>query len=471
MKKSFFALMLMIICFSRILVFADNPTLLFAPKENEGEKFIYSSNPEDIAESDTAESGSMLDNYDDLAPGKYTYMAWYHNGTPRGLFADVLFNTLSSAEIRVNRLGLQVFPLKNSPSWTGIQAYSDFLGAPIDNSLGADENNAAVYYPEKSNLPLNLSLSGGSRSAWLSDIYTRAYGKDYPYMTNFNTPIYIIMEFEVLSGTPSLSTIAYRPGSDKTTFLLSEAPYVQDVEITRESSFSPSWNGIANSAPEADAEIEFQIGPDPPGDSILIPFTINGVFGAADTSKWVTNLNPQNDISAYSLVPESSMLAFEYDDGTLWRFNTERTALRFPPTGFSSEGFEPNGPLPDLSLPPGDEIADGYFKGMKKQQISLSQGNYGVAAAYALTLTNNTDAVWKFNYRTDSGSGIVVGVSSGGEMSYSCAGSLGSKAKPRFVGPTIEISPGETRVINVSVTLTTGDNGGITNEFYLSRKY
>ncbi len=469
MKKFIPVLISLIILLSAPAVFAES-ALSFTPKD--GEKFIYSSNPENITDQYLAESDNMLDNYGTLTPGRYTYMAWYHNGTPRRIFTDVLFNTLNQAEIRINRLGLQVFPLKNSPAWTGIQAYSDFLNQPIQNPIDADENNPSVYRPRRLNLPLDVGLGGSARSKWLSDIYQDVYGSSYPYMTNYNTPIYIIMEFDILSGTPSLSTIAYRTGSDKTSFIINGSPYVQDVEVSQSSSFSPSWKGMADSAPLVNADLSFEITPDIQSDSVSIPVTINGDFGENETSKWITNLNPQNDLFAFRDVPASSMLEFDYNDGFLWRFNTARTSLRFPPVGFSQDDFEPNSPLPDLSLPPGDEIPDGYFKGLKKQQISLSQGNYSVATAYTLTLTNKTDAVWKFNYRTDSGSGTVVGVSAnGGETEYNCSGSLGMKARPRFVGPTIEVPPGETYTITVSVTLTTGDNGGITNEFYLSRKY
>lgn len=102
------------------------PELEFTPVD--GESFIYSSNPEFIEESHMGEKNNMLDNYDNLAPGKYTYMAWYHNGTDSPIYTDVLLNAMNSATIKINRLGLQVFPEINPPSWTGMQAYSDFLG-------------------------------------------------------------------------------------------------------------------------------------------------------------------------------------------------------------------------------------------------------------------------------------------------------------------------------------------------------
>ena len=223
MKKFIPVLISLIILLSAPAVFAES-ALSFTPKD--GEKFIYSSNPENITDQYLAESDNMLDNYGTLTPGRYTYMAWYHNGTPRRIFTDVLFNTLNQAEIRINRLGLQVFPLKNSPAWTGIQAYSDFLNQPIQNPIDADENNPSVYRPRRLNLPLDVGLGGSARSKWLSDIYQDVYGSSYPYMTNYNTPIYIIMEFDILSGTPSLSTIAYRTGSDKTSFIINGSPYV-----------------------------------------------------------------------------------------------------------------------------------------------------------------------------------------------------------------------------------------------------
>ena len=442
----------------------------FVPRN--GGRFIYSSNPENILDENLAESGSMLDNYNSLDPGTYTYMAWYHNGTDGKIRADVLFNTLDRAEIRINRLGLQVFPLKNSPAWTGLQAYADFLGSPIENPFDADENNPPRYDPKELDLPQTITLAEPKRSVWLSDIYESAFGADYPLMTDFNTPIYIIMEFEVLSGSPSLSTIAYRAGSDKTSFLINSAPYVQDVEVSKSSSASPTWKGMAEAAAAADADINYTIDENEPSDAFSLSFDVNGPFGTTETSKWITHLNPQNDIFAFRSVPESSMPAFEYNDGSLWRFDTRSTPLRVPPDGLPDQGFEPNGPLPDLSLPPGDIIQDGYFKGMKKQQISLSQGNYSLANIYNLLITNNTDDVWKINYRTDSASGVVVGVSANGERPvYTGAGSLGFKAFPRFVGPTIEIPPRETVRVIITVTLTTGDNGGITNELFLSRKY
>src|SRR5699024_9241513 len=99
----------------KIQISRDNE-LVFTPKI--GGKYIYSSNPEEIKENHLGENGNMLDNYENLEPGKYTYMAWYHNGvenqssrtrlyTP--IYTDVLFNS-TNAEIKINRLGLQVFP-------------------------------------------------------------------------------------------------------------------------------------------------------------------------------------------------------------------------------------------------------------------------------------------------------------------------------------------------------------------------
>ena len=76
----------------------------------------------------------------------------------------------------------------------------------IDNELEEHKYDPDTYYPTRSNLPIDYDIS--SKSKWLSDIYYDAYAKYYPIMENYNEPIYIIMEFEVLGGSPSLSTIA-----------------------------------------------------------------------------------------------------------------------------------------------------------------------------------------------------------------------------------------------------------------------
>lgn len=102
--------------------------------------------------------------------------------------------------------------------------------------------------------------------------------------------------------------------------------------------------------------------------------------------------------------------------------------------------------------------------------FSVSQGNYSVENIYNLEITNPTSSTWTFNYRTEAISGTVVGISVDGDpMQYSCAGS--ELNYPRFVGRTVEIPSGATVNIKVSVTLTTGDGGGISNEFYLAKKY
>ena len=446
-----------------------------------GGKYIYSSNPERIEEPHLAESGNMLDNYENLSPGKYTYMAWYHNGveyyldnklvfTP--IYTDVLFNAMGSSQIRINKLGLQVFPDIDMPHWTGIQAYSDFIGQPIDNALETETaHNPLIFYPTDLDLPKQYSLS--NQSVWLSDIYREAYGKNYPAMDNYSMPIYIIMEFEVLSGSPSLSTVAYKTTSDKTQLVLSDAPYVQDVIVSTQSSGSPTWKGISDFLPRQEASLYHTIKADTNTDNYVIPVRVTNTFGIQETSKWITNLNPQNDVNAYQYIPESSLLGFDYNDGYQWRFDTKRTSLKNPPVDYPDDGFTPNETLPFLTLPPGEVISSGYYSGLKKQQISISQGNYGVEQVYHLTLTNNTNSDWTFNYRTDTKPGTVVGISvDGDEMQYSCSGSFEDNSKyPRFVGRTVELPRAETVDVTVSVVLTTGDSGWVNNEFYMAKKY
>lgn len=436
-----------------------------------GGKYIYSSNPEEVEEEHLGENGNMLDHYENLSPGKYTYMAWYHNGTASPIYTDVLFNAAGSGEIQINRLGVQVFPKDLSPHWTGIQAYSDFLQVEIDNSLEPEpDKNPSRFHPTSSALPKQYSLSNSS--LWLSDINQAAYGKAYPSMENYSMPIYIIMEFEVLSGTPSLSTVAYKTTTDKTQLSLSHAPYVQEVEVSIQSSGSPTWKGIAQFLPRTEVGL-FHTITGAESDGYAIPVVIENTFGSQTRSKWTTNLNPQNDAEAYQVIPESSMMGFEYHDGYQWQFNTQRTSLARPPTGYPEEGFIPNDVLPFLTLPPGEVISSGYYAGLKKQQISISQGNYGVEQVYNLTLTNITDADWTFNYRTDTKSGTVVGISvDGDQMQYSCSGSFDdTSAYARFVGRTVTIPGGATVNLTVSVVLTTGDAGWINNEFYIAKVY
>ena len=443
--------------------------LVFAPDRSG--TFIYSSNPEMIEENHLAESGNMLDNYENLTPGTYTYMAWYHNGTSSPIYADVLFNS-NNAQIKINKLGLQVFPYDNPPHWTGIQAYADYLGKTILNELDADICNPSVYYATDLNLPQYYTLSNEESSKWLSDIYYNSYGKLYPVMENYNTPIYAIMEFEVLSGSINLCTVAHKTSSNKNQFLLTNAPYVQDVVVSTQSSNSPTWKGITNAMPYVETDVSYTIGKGISEDAYSMPMTIENTFGTFNLNKWITNLNPQNESSDYHRnVVESSMLAFDYYDGYNWHFNTKRTSMINPPVDYPSEGFTPNEILPFMTMHPGTAISEGYYTGLTKQQISISQGNYSVENVYNILLTNDTDSAWKFNYRTDSTSGVVVGISvNGDEMQYSCSGSFSSNYS-RFVGRTVSIPKNTTVNIKVSVVLTTGDPGWINNEFYLSKEY
>ena len=471
----------------KIQISRDNE-LVFTPKI--GGKYIYSSNPEEIKENHLGENGNMLDNYENLEPGTYTYMAWYHNGvvvqrsgtesyTP--IYTDVLFNS-TNAEIKINRLGLQVFPSAYSPSWTGIQAYSDFLGKPIHNDIVYNEYDLQLYEPRQLNLPYTYTLSSGSQSKWLSDIYKAAYNvNSYPSMDNYNMPIYIVMEFEVVRGSLNLSTVAYKTTSDKTQLSLQSAPYVQDVPVdinsNQDQTYSPTWKGIADSMPYVEVDLAHTIEADESRAEYLIPMEVANTFGITQAETWVSNVNPQNDTNVYQTATESSILGFDYVEGAgaRWRFDTKRTSLRDIPNGYSGnqDEFVPNDILPYPTLPPGDKIPDGPYKGFTKHQISISQGNYGVENVYNITIANDSDDTWKFNYRTDSKAGVVVGISvNGDEMEYSCAGSLNdSNLYERFVGRTVSI-PAKTSVdITVSVVLTTADTGLVGNEFCLNKEY
>ncbi len=281
------------------------------------------------------------------------------------------------------------------------------------------------------------------------------------------------MEFEVLGGSPSLSTIAYKTITDKSSLVLKSAPYIQDVTVHQGSSNSPTWKGITNSAPLVETNLVHTIMANINTDAYSMPVIVNNTFGILETNKWVTNLNPQNDVSAYRRIPESSMLGFDYYDGYNWRFDTTRTSLKVPPDGYPEYGFVPNETLPFLTMPPSDKIPEGYYTGLTKQQISISQGNYSVINRYNIKLTNFTDSIWKFNYKTDSKSGVVVGINvDGDEMLYSCAGSFEDGAEhPRYVGRTIEIASNSSINITVDIILTAGNPGWIENEFYLSKVY
>ena len=239
------------------------PTLTLNFKARQGGKFILSTNPEYIDEHHLGENHNMLDHYEALAPDKYTYMGWFHNGTSAPIYTDVLFNAEGSSNIRINRLGLQVFSDKQKLSWTGIQAYSDFLGEYIDNEKGAIDQNPSEFYPTSLDLPREYT-----GPVWLSDIYRDAYKKPYPSMNNYDMPIYIIMEFEVRGGSSTLSTVAYRTNTNREELELITAPYVQGVEVGSGLDGTPTTKGMADSMPIVETDLlKHTIAPPPGTDS------------------------------------------------------------------------------------------------------------------------------------------------------------------------------------------------------------
>lgn len=458
---------------------------VLAPKDGDiafrptgGGKFIFSNNIEGIDKASTADNGDnshMIMQVKNLQPDYYTFMAWHKNEAWDGLdgvkpingkdvYVDVQFRANIETTIRFTGVGIQI-PQQNPESsemifqneWTSTQAFANYKKTTIGGreKYGNNEAQPVKYCGEAyQNFDVAVTLRPGE-SVWLRDLYNDYIGGIYPaLLCSLQNPIYIIMDFEVVSGNVDFNEMAYADKSNIVDFYSSDfsgavAPYRWDT-MTK---------GVADTKPEVVAEVNYKFGETSQG---ILPTRLFNSYNPCgkEAEFWFTHLNPQNDPYAHpfkrgdnlyatrDISAESDIVNMKYKDSSkieayetygdipngekadTWYFDVYHILCKDPqyqlindPDNFDMDtlteapeavpGFQPNDLLPrlDTGVRFGEIVEiDGikYIRTPSSFKLSGGGGNYSVATTYDFKFENTSDVVKRVDFHLFSWQNNVI---------------------------------------------------------------
>lgn len=403
--------------------------------------YLFDDNPEHLNSrflADGAEPSSIA-HFADLKPGVYTVFSYHHRGDSvardADLFFDAAFYTDSTASFRINRIGLD-------HDWQWNQAWADFTGVNVwmpeyyktfncvcpagtcgcsgaeQECPRAEEGCACIIRDELvvsdagkfDNLGVTETLQADREillSEFISNIGRQEINK-YRYM-GYDEPTWLIMEFEVLSGTMTFDTLAY---TDK------EAARA-NLRTMRHGAFDPEpqYKGIADNAPIVKAELSYCITDAVPsgGLPIIIKNQRFPEGTVAEDGRFSTNVNTWNTGELVEAeAAESDMMQLTYVDSSkldlygeavqerddIWRFDPYHTKLYQEP---DDPEFVPNAEMSAVDYPKGQEQTTTEFY----NTYVCNLGNFGVRYLYTIHLENQGQTERTVSFRMKSISGQV----------------------------------------------------------------
>lgn len=478
-----FVLTLLIIFSVFPAAFAENKNdLLFTPIG--GGKYIYCNNPEELTRADLADNAdapSFLMSARGLTADNYRVYMTHFNRVSKidetgavypgeDIYFDVRFTAVKDCEIIISRTAFEIpadntaylnyETIKTEDSWSALYACADLIGKPI-RTPGTDK----IYTPHEAER-YTVTLSAGEScylSAFVDNYSAVPYPKHVLMAADFSVN-YGKLDVDIFAASERMVTgteICY-PGVDFANCAF--GAYKHDG----------TYKGIADSLPEVRAELEYAID-DANADGSFLPVTVyNSLYpkGTAVT-RWTTNLNPQDDVYARNLVVENDILPLYYYDPSKsdyygvdakndgkneWIFDTAHsdTAEYDETCGIPPEEYAPNYVL--------DTSADNIGR-------ACSLGNYGVAAAYNLKVTNNGTRTRFFDYCVTTAANIIVEVTDKDGNDLQPVISKGqTNEQTEAVMASVPLPPGETTEFIVKMTLPVQNYGGQRQSFKLSSK-
>ncbi len=447
--------------------------------------FIYCNNPESLTSpSNLADNGadsSLLMHVSDLTPDRngsnqYTFAGFGYNKIQgdkyRRITFDLQFLADSEAEVEITALGVQ-WP--SGISWASMNAYADYVNQKISGIDGA-EGSFGVPQPFSYRFTLN------GNSAWLSDMV----GGDWEYNAYMESPIFLITDFKVISGSVDLNWMAYQAGNRSNISDTTYAPYRWDRQ----------YKGVATSLPKMHADMDYFLDDSiaPGGKLSAVVYNTYNPDGATVT-QWSTGINPQSDKygAAYNGA-ESAMLPLEYYDGQKWQyygsgvpdseredtwiFDTTRTDFRqqvvsaynvsgdginrqLQTTGTPSEDYKPNAPMEQLSAYDMATLNDpdydiGYGKNVPSFFAAANLGNYGVELEYTVTF-HNLGSAKTITYYADGPGNYIIHYN----------GTRQNKGEQNTSVPmaTFDVPSDTTTTVTFSVVLPTASAAALNNYF------
>ncbi len=431
--KFFSAALFFITAFVSIILFMPNLSsicfaegvkpaeLYFSPVG--GGKYIYCNNTEGIFREYLADSSNQNPRYTmsnlNLTPDRYYIYLSHINYTygydenyhPSGLGFDVELDLEITAKedsvLRINRAAFETPKVRRYtdetggikyvyPTWGGENAVATMIDHDIPML------NSDVVFINGGYTPKTINIKKGE-TVWLSS-----------YIDNYSAcgmilPVFMTADTELLSGKVDMNVVELR---------------AKDGRLRDRSDFDPAktefgsylrdrcQKGIADSLPEVEASLEYEIDDSvSDGSYLLVKFKNQYTDEETTLDKWVTNLNPQDDIWSKYITAESDMLPLKYYDPSklgyygknvpqsrrsdTWIFDTKHSDTKeyAAESGVSQDDYSPN-----YELSP-DRDNHGF---------GCSMGNYGVTERYNLKITNNGNRTRYFNYDASTSADIIV---------------------------------------------------------------
>lgn len=511
----------------------QNGDIVFKP--NGGGKYIFSNSPETITEDYVADGNGarrwIMNNYG-LTPGNYSMTMYHHtNQLIDGVWIDAKFYAEEDTTLVFNRFGYG----KPVDEWASLNIYADYIGENILAPYNRNDHQKE-YLSHELNIPYYFNISAGT-CIWLSDIHNMVYhgisnggtAGDYPQIGGYvkkadgsyvldgngnrvidGTPIFGMMDFEILSGFLDIDILAYRNRNAIDDTARVESPYI----------FENHHKGVADSLPGANTELYFEINDNLEFDEYDTAYLKGRVFSeknplGIDAYSWVSHINPQSDLYTDNSAVENDMFALKYADSKklnfyandiplserddIWRFDTIHTQVRTPYlkaypnprdpsiriisetfTDANNDGipddvpskFKPNDFIKNMSEYQNDTFIVTDTKNDYKL-LAASLGNYGVVEKYTINITNSGSETKYLNYKITEESNIVI--NRNGNYVLHNSGSQDKDNVSKENDDTgveyylAELPPGKTTTVEFSITLPTADAGGIQNSLVIKK--
>lgn len=477
MKKLVLCLMcitLMLFSFAFANENSNNDVNLLSFEPVGGGKFIYCNNPEPIEDDMilNGESPRYIMNNENLTPDSYyIYISHFNYTSGDGIGYDIELDMEMTAKedskITIHKAffetpqnyGFYKNGIRNvaESDWGHLQVCADMLGIPMCDIRGED-----FYYP-RSYEPITLEVKKGEK-IWLSE-YLECYEA-----VKVGKGVHIQALISIDSGLMDFNVGAIKSNSGENV----RESLPENIAFG-EYRWDYTLKGIADSMPQTETNIKYIIDESTEDGERIPVFLKNQYIPSGHTvTQWYTQLNPQNDIWSKTTAAESDILPLYYRDDTklnfyglniadsekdnIWRFDTLHSALRkYEPrfnTGLESD-FIPNFLL--------SVDTDNH-------EYACNIGNYGVAASYKMTVTNETDEVKYCSLVLTAASEIIAYESNAnGEKNYAYVKDLtGEKITDNMLSH--KIPPNSTEEFTFSLILPVNYNGGIKNELVITDK-
>lgn len=417
------------------------PNLKFTPTEKtqDGKPcfYLFDDNPEHLHKDFLAdgEIPSSIAHFEALKPGVYTIFSYHHRGdsaeSDTDLFFDVLFRSTQPSEYKITKMGLD-------HNWQWNKAWADFSGVDVyapeylksfdctcekckcgepdgvcpDTACPCtvrDEffKSDSLHYDD-----LNHSITAASSDKQLlSEVIPKIKEERINEIRHgsYNEPIWLMMEFEIISGEMTIDTVAYTD--------LEKAKASFDTMLGGRVEKEPQFKGMAENAPVVTAELNY-IFDDTTKKGALPVRIFNQRYPEGYVAKdgsFGTNVNTwkvKELIAAESA--ESDMMRLTYHDraklnlygntvtdkNDIWHFDPFHTSL-YAESG--NPDFVPNIPMSQVDYPSGGEKIPHEF--YSKYVCNL--GNFGVRYLYTFNLKNYSSEEKTFCFSINSLSGQV----------------------------------------------------------------